>query len=215
MFIRKYQPEAMIINNTGLIARGKTGHPEIDSVTFERGTPTVQRFDGKPIAGEMSQVLNDHWGYAENDLNYKSMKTLIDDLVDCRASGCNYLLNVGPLGDGINPIDKVYFERLGKWISFNKKFIYEARPSEYTGEGCQIAEDDTVWYIMIKNVPMMANANVALSAEVPTVSVDPRIQGKGYWLDNGKNVVFKDGKLSVDSFSYGMSNSVRIAKIEK
>ncbi len=214
--IRKYQPEAMIINNTGLIARGQTGHPEIDSVTFERGTPTVQRHDGKPIAGEMCQVLNDHWGYAENDLNYKSMKTLIDDLVDCRSSGCNYLLNVGPLGDGsINPIDKVYFERLGKWISFNKDFIYEARPSEYKGEGCQIVEDDTAWYIMIKNVPMMANANVALSAEVPTVSVDPRIQGKGYWLDNGKNAVLKDGKLSVDPFSYGMSNSVRVAKIEK
>ncbi len=214
--IRKYQPEAMIINNTGLIARGQTGHSEIDSVTFERGTPIVQHHDGKPIAGEMCQVLNDHWGYAENDLNYKSMKTLIDDLVDCRSSGCNYLLNVGPLGDGsINPIDKVYFERLGKWIFFNKGFIYEARPSEYKGEGCQIAEDDTAWYIMIKNVPMMANANVALSAEVPTVSVDPRIQGKAYWLDNGKNAVLKDGKLSVDPFSYGMSNSVRVAKVEK
>ena len=38
--IRKYQPDAMIINNTGLSECGKVGHPEIDSVTFERGNPT-------------------------------------------------------------------------------------------------------------------------------------------------------------------------------
>ncbi len=35
--IRRYQPEAMIINNTGLDARERVGHPEIDSVTFEQG----------------------------------------------------------------------------------------------------------------------------------------------------------------------------------
>ena len=29
--IRKYQPEAIIVNNTGLSARGLAGHPEIDS----------------------------------------------------------------------------------------------------------------------------------------------------------------------------------------
>ena len=38
--IRKYQPEAMIINNTGLSELGKVGHYEIDSVTFERGKPS-------------------------------------------------------------------------------------------------------------------------------------------------------------------------------
>ncbi len=37
--IRKYQPEAMIINNTGLGHQGRTGHPELDSVTFEQGRP--------------------------------------------------------------------------------------------------------------------------------------------------------------------------------
>lgn len=37
--IRKHQPEAMIINNTGLSARGALGHIELDSVTFERGKP--------------------------------------------------------------------------------------------------------------------------------------------------------------------------------
>ena len=42
-------------------------NPEIDSVTFERGKPiTVSRLE-MPIAGEMCQTLNDHWGYAKED----------------------------------------------------------------------------------------------------------------------------------------------------
>jgi len=35
--IRSKQPEAMIVNNTGLQHRGEIGHPMIDSTTYERG----------------------------------------------------------------------------------------------------------------------------------------------------------------------------------
>ena len=35
--IRKYQPEAIIVNNTGLDEPGVFGHREIDCVTFEQG----------------------------------------------------------------------------------------------------------------------------------------------------------------------------------
>lgn len=72
--IRRYQPEAMIINNTGLSERGATGHPEIDSVTFERGTPTPMNREGmdKYLTAEMCQTLNSHWGIGFEDLNYKS-----------------------------------------------------------------------------------------------------------------------------------------------
>ena len=44
--IRRLQPEAMIINNTGLSQQGKTGHPEIDSVTFEQGQATPMNSTG-------------------------------------------------------------------------------------------------------------------------------------------------------------------------
>jgi len=47
--IRKYQPEAMIINNTGLSEQGKRGHKEIDSVTFERGNPLLWTFPKSPL----------------------------------------------------------------------------------------------------------------------------------------------------------------------
>ncbi len=214
--IRKYQPEAMIINNTGLSELGRTGHHEIDSVTFERGAPKAQSFDGKPIAGEMCQVLNDHWGYARNDLNYKPMKTFIEDLVDCRESGCNYLLNTGLRGDGsVNPRDKIFFEALGEWISANKGFIYGARPSEYQGENCQILEDDTAWYVVIKGVQMKTNVHVGLAVNAKTATVDSRIRGKAYWLDSGEAATLENGELEVAPYDYGVSYCVRVAKIEK
>jgi alpha-L-fucosidase len=46
--IRKYQPDCMIINNTGLGHRGVWGHPEIDSTTFEQGLP--QPIDRRGLA---------------------------------------------------------------------------------------------------------------------------------------------------------------------
>ena len=62
--IRKYQPEAIIINNTGIWNRGETGHPEIDAVTFERGTPTPMNREGMPkyLSAEMDDTMNSNWG---------------------------------------------------------------------------------------------------------------------------------------------------------
>ena len=58
--IRKYQPEAMIINNRGLSTLGEVSHQEIDSVTFERGKPTFVDTSKKPIAGEMCEGITEH-----------------------------------------------------------------------------------------------------------------------------------------------------------
>ena len=91
--IRKHQPEAMIINNTGLSALGKVSHPEIDSVTFERGNPCFVDNSDRPRAGEMCEVITDHWGHAKNDICFKSTKQLLDTLITCRKYNCNLLLN--------------------------------------------------------------------------------------------------------------------------
>lgn len=78
--IRKYQPNAMLINNTGLFQRGTLGHIELDSVTFERGKPQPINLEDSPkyIASEMCEVFDDHWGYAKNDYNYKSVGEIIE-----------------------------------------------------------------------------------------------------------------------------------------
>lgn len=214
--IRKYQPEAMIVNNTGLNALGETGHHEIDSVTFERGRPAAVRVKDKPIAGEMCQVLNDHWGYAKNDVNYKPVSTFLGDLVDCRRYNCNYLLNTGLRGDGsVNPTDKCLLGEVGKWIRANKNFIYGVRGSDCACEGGFVLEDEKAWYIVVKDVVMAADPNVQRRLAEQQVRVDARVAGKAYWLDSGEKAQLQGGELAVQPYDYGTSYAVRVAKVEK
>ncbi len=213
--IRKHQPEAMIINNTGLSAQGKVGHPEIDSVTFERGNPTFVDQTDKHRAGEMCQVLNDHWGYAENDCNYKSVGELIENLVDCRRYGCNFLLNTGLRGKGgISPMDSAMLDRIGKWVRANKGFIYTARPAELEAENCELLFDGEYYYAVIKNVAMSIDANVTLSHDAKTVKL-PFDIARAVWLDNGREIKTDKNSFVVEPYAYGESYSVRVARITK
>ena len=212
--IRKYQPDAMIINNTGLNALGQVCHPEIDSVTFERGKPCFVDNSDKPRAGEMCQVLNDHWGYAKADCNYKSVKELIENLVDCRACGCNFLLNTGLKGNGtVNGTDAEILKQIGKWIKANKGFIYRAKPCDIKADGADILTDGESYYAVIKDVPMSADPNVQLSSESRKIKIFADIKS-ARWLDCDEKAEIKENAFPVKPFSYGTSYSVRVAKLK-
>ena len=215
--IRKYQPEAMIINNTGLNALGQTGHKEIDSVTFERGKPAFVDTSEKPIAGEVCDALTDHWGYAKYDICLKSPKELIETLVDCRRYDCNLLLNSGLQGNGdMDEGEKAAFKRIGMWIKENKNFIYKAKSTDLTAENADMMTDGEYYYAAIKGVLMSANCNVAKFGESKTVTLntDKRIVD-AEWLDSGKEINLKtDNSFVCEPFEYGKSLAVRVAKFK-
>ena len=215
--IRKYQPEAMIINNTGLNALGQTGHIEIDSVTFERGKPAFVDTSEKPIAGEVCDALTDHWGYAKYDICLKSPKELIETLVDCRKYDCNLLLNSGLKGNGkMDEGEKAAFKRIGMWIKENKNFIYKAKSTDLTAENADMMTDGEYYYAAVKGVLMSANCNVAKFGESKTVTLntDKRIVD-AEWLDSGKEINLKTDKSFVcEPFEYGKSLAVRVAKFK-
>lgn len=217
--IKELQPEAMIINNSGLSALGKLGHDLLDGVTFERGKPRCCVCETKHVAGEMCQVLNDHWGYAKDDCNYKSLKSLIEDLVDCRKYNCNFLLNTGLTGRGtIREIDKCIFLEIGKWIKANKGFIYSAKACDVTAENADVLYDDNNYYAIIKNVGMSADPNVGVKNDLKSVKINTEGKIKNVkWLDNGKAVKTKNNSFEVVPFAYGTSRAVRVARftIEK
>ncbi len=214
--IRKLQPTAMIINNTGLSELGKVGHPEIDSVTFERGKPSFVDNSDRHRAGEMCQVLNDHWGFAEDDYNYKPVREIIENLVECRYYGCNFLLNVGPTADGsIRLMDRCILEFVGKWIKQNKNFIYSAGVSDITSDDAYILKGENgKYYAVIKDVNMTADVNVQLGQDAKTVTLktDRKIK-KIKWLDNGVCVKAKGNSFVVDPFIYGTSHALRVAEL--
>ena len=211
--IRKYQPEAMIINNTGLSELGKVGHPEIDSVTFERGKPCFVDNSDKHRAGEMCQVLNDHWGYAKNDCNYKSVKELIENLVDCRSFNCNFLLNTGLKGNGsVNAIDACILKEIGVFVKANKGFIYEAKASAIKAENAVVLQGEDCYYAVIKDVPMSADPNVQLAVSSGQVCIDGAIYA-AEWLDNQEEIRIEKSTFKIKPYEYGESYSVRIAKL--
>ena len=212
--IRKYQPDAMIINNTGLNELGKVGHKEIDSVTFERGKPCFVDNSDKNRAGEMCQILNDHWGYAREDCNYKSVKELLENLVDCRKYGCNFLLNTGIKGNGgVNATDREILKQIGKWIRVNDGFIYNAKPCGEIADGADILYDGEYHYAVIKNVPMSADPNVQSLFGAIKVNIHADVQ-EGTWLDTGEKATVNNGELIVKPFSYGRSYAIRIFKFK-
>lgn len=210
--LRKYQPNAMIINNTGLSAQGKVGHSEIDSVTFERGTPTMVGDSDRPRASEMCQILNDHWGYAKNDCNYKSVKELINDLVSCRSCNCNFLLNVGLMGNGgVKPIDGCILGEIGHWIKANKSFIYKVHACDIQADNAVVVTDGEYYYAIGTNFVVGGDNNVAKAGAQTMIKVHADICN-ATWMDNGKRIRLKNNSFANEPFEYGVSLAVRVAK---
>ena len=226
--IRKYQPDAMIINNTGMIARGKLGHIELDSVTFDRGKPQPINLEDSPkyIASEMCEVFNDHWAYAKEDFNYKSTAQMIEEFAECRKYGSNFLLNVGPMPNGyLRPIDSAMYGIIGEWIDVFGEAVYKPRPSGIEIKNKDkdfILKDENNYYLFCFNLQMAGDSNVALKLKndfcyEDDFELDEKIKSIR-WLDNGESVPFEQNgiltKVFTEPFKYGRNLVVRVAKIE-
>lgn len=225
--IRRHQPEAMIINNTGLSKRGKLGHIEIDSVTFERGKPSLINLENSPkyVASEMCEVLADHWGYAKEDLNYKSPAFIIREIAECRRNNANMLLNVGPMGDGsIRPIDREILGIIGEWVRIYDEAIRDVKPTGIEIKGKPehfILKGNDCYYLFCPDLSMVSDPNVALYGEkegyVDSFKFGERVK-KVTWLDNDAELKFEQNgdyvTVYATPFEYGRNLVVRVAKIE-
>lgn len=222
--IRRYQPDAIIVNNTGLEARGRVGNPEIDSVTFEQGRPTPMDREGmeKYIAAEMCGTLNNHWGIGKKDLDYKSPAELIENLCACRRVGANYLLNVGPTAQGgIHPFQRELMAIMGEWMELYGEAIYLGRPCTAScsdGKNFVLQSEDSLYFFM-HGLTQTGDANVTVEKGSGGANVFEGIWEQVEqieWMDNGERLEFaqKDGVFSFKptGYPYGMNTCVRVAK---
>lgn len=223
--IRSYQPDAMIINNTGLDHRGDLGNIELDSVTFERGRPQPINLEGsaKYIASEMCETLADHWGYTKNDFNFKSGSNLINSLAICRRYRSNFLFNVGPKADGtLRTIDKAALETLGLWTALNEEALRIPEPSGIEIKNKPnnfILKNGNTYYLFINDLGVWGDSNVTINDVKDSNNIftfKEKIKSVS-WLDNGKDVNFTQNgdevNIQPDPFKYGENLVVRIAKI--
>ncbi len=223
--IRKYQPEAIIINNTGLGNEGKIGHPELDSVTYEQGRPRPMNREGMPkyLAAEMCYTINDHWGIGARDFNYKSPKELIETLCNCRKVGANLLLNIGPTGQGgIDPYQRELFRIVGKWVEIFGEAIYTTKPyPAYAEHGNFVLKGDDALYLFYFDLGIRGSANVVAGGagtyhgatcfgnikekirSIKWIDIDEELE----FSQNGDNLL-----VNAVGFRYGSSTCVRVAK---
>jgi alpha-L-fucosidase len=76
-------------------------------------------------------TMNQSWGYQATDDDWKTPKTIVRNLVTCARDGGNYLLNIGPRGDGSIPEESVeILSAVGRWTEGNGESIYKAQPSK-------------------------------------------------------------------------------------
>ena len=225
--IHRLQPDAMVINNTGLSEQGKTGHPEIDSVTFEQGQATVMNREGmdKYVAAEMCQTMNRHWGVAVNDLDYKSPRQMIERLCHARKVGANYLLNIGLTGQGgVTKITEALLEIIGQWTSMAKESLYEGKPSTMICNEDKdfVLEKDGYAYIYVHDLPLLGPKDVVVAYEKTdgdhsVRNVNRKVKSMK-WVDNNEELLFTQDddvlKYRATGYYYGTQLIVRIAKVE-
>lgn len=224
--IRKYQPDAIIVNNTGIQKRGENGNDELDVLTFEQGMPHEMNREGhkKYKSVEMCQTLNETWGYSRYDLNYKSPQEIIHTLCACRRYGANYMINIGPEAQGaIVPFEEAEMRIVGEWMKLFGEAIYKSRP--YCAKSCGKSfllksEDGTALYIFCVDLASKGYEHVVLdnglySGIYAFGDVKDKIDTI-HWLDNNEAVEFSQNGdwLTVNMIgnSYGKFYGIRVAK---
>ena len=153
----KIQPH-LIVNNRLASFDAHTGPTLGDTETPENFIPG-NGYPGKDW--ESCMTMNDNWGFKRSDSNWKSAATLIRNLSDIASKGGNFLLNIGPKGDGTVPPESV--ERLhevGQWLRRNGEAVYGTQAGPFArrlswGRISQrrLADGGTALYLHVWNWP--------------------------------------------------------------
>jgi alpha-L-fucosidase len=210
--IRKLQPNA-VINNRGF-DEGDFGTPERD---YDNAASEAKGFV-KPTEACQS-VGMESWGY-KKDEDYYTDRHLISSIDRYLARDANYLLNVGPTGEGIIPPEAAaILKRIGKWKKTVDESYHNVIPDNrlVTSPGVLVTKRDQTVYIHLNRLP------VGNGMKLKPISIAPlkaTLLNTGNPVDMAVNLCPSDHaeqqpylrlrNLPVDEFA----NSVMVVKLE-
>jgi alpha-L-fucosidase len=131
---------------------------------------------------ETCMTMNDTWGYKRDDNDWKSTQTLIRNIVDIASKGGNYLLNVGPTGEGLIPDASIErLSEIGNWMKVNGSAIYGTSAGPFTKQlpwgrcTSKTSGHHTTLYLHVFDWPADGRLMVPLSNKIKRASllVDP------------------------------------------
>jgi alpha-L-fucosidase len=194
---------------------------------------------GMPLPGawETCMTMGTSWQYQPQNEHYKSGGELIRLLIETRAKGGNFLLNVGPKPNGELPIEEE--ERLREialWMFVNQEAIYAVRPWVITNEEniwftkkkdgqslYALVESDTPWpratwkEFTLHSVRATAKTEVSvLGQNDEVVEYHPEITPKSTWRQekDGLHVRVMQTQRLQDNFRWPNPAVIRITNAE-
>ena len=134
--VLELQPD-IVINNRNLLAG--------DFSTPEQNTQATKG------NWESCMTINESWGYVPTDNGWKTPARIVQSLVECCRDGGNYLLNIGPRGDGPVPEGSVQtLNAVGKWLQKNGEAVYGTQLCKFAhgNIGVYTRRGDTLYTII-------------------------------------------------------------------
>jgi len=168
-------------------------HPDIpgDIKTPEQLIPGQDEMRGE--YWETCMTMNSSWGYKKYDYRWKSPKWLICSLIDIVSKGGNFLLNVGPKGNGEFPEESIdILNQIGSWIEVNGEAIYGTSASPFRDllwGSCTRKEvnGNTILYFAIFSWPPDSRLEIP-AFENEVISASLLSSGKQIEVKNTENV---------------------------
>lgn len=142
--VRKYQPDAAINsriwNNLGDFRT--LDDNEIPSVPIEGAWQTP------------ASIYNETWGYRKWQIR-KDLSGKVKELLSGLMGGGNYLLNIGPRGDGsIVEFEKDVLEAMGQWVKRHPEAAMDSVDTQFDHQPWgKIRVDDQALYLILMEEP--------------------------------------------------------------
>jgi alpha-L-fucosidase len=121
--VRTLQPDCLIDGRLGAVGDYHSTSDNVIPKAFS------------DAAWETPATINHTWGYRKDDNDWKRPGEIIFKLVDIVSKGGNYLLNIGPMADGVIPERSVeHLRTVGAWLKRNGESIYGASRTPFGDE---------------------------------------------------------------------------------